>query len=276
MPRKALPVEVGKRYGMLTLLKDLNVSPRKVLVKCDCGNEEEKYLTSLSTGKQTMCSQCSPRGAEKELTGKRFGRLLVIGEVRKDTKRGKKKAWKSLCDCGKEVVTLTAELLNGNVAGCGHSCSALKHPLRNTPTYTSWVKMLSRCRGDYDNIKDCWVDVQVCDYWNPDKGGSFENFAEDMGERPEGMTLNRVRGSKIYSKETCEWATLSVQSYDQRISIFNTSGKTGVYWRKDRNCWAAQISVNNKTLTLYNGESFEDAVKAREEAELKYYGFTKE
>lgn len=277
MGRKAVPVQVGAKYGNLEVIRDLETRPRKVLVRCSCGKEEHKYLTVLTTGKQTQCSSCSPKGLEKELKGQRFGRLFVLEESYKINGKGKRlKAWKTVCDCGNVCVVLTASLMSGNTKGCGHDCKALIHPLRGTPTQVSWSKMMSRVNGHYDSVKDCWVDVTVCDRWNPSKGGSFENFAEDMGPRPEGCTLNRVRGAKIYSKETCEWATLSLQSFDQRRSNNNTSGRTGVRWRKDRNVWEAVITVDKKVIQLYYGESFEMAVKAREEAEVKYYGFTKE
>lgn len=182
--------------------------------------------------------------------------------------------WKCSCDCGKEVVRELYKLLTTNPKICSHTCRALIHPLRDTPTYKSWQKMLARTR--YEEYEEWHSDVTVCDRWDNRKGGSFENFVEDMGERPEGSTLNRINGSKIYSPETCEWATLSLQSYDQKKSKVNTSGRTGVSWNKRTNKWVATIKKNRKSKYLYSGDSFELACKAREKAELEMYGFTKE
>lgn len=134
--------------------------------------------------------------------------------------------------------------------------------------------MLSRAKGSY--YDEWYADVTVCDRWNPAAGGSFDNFVEDMGERPSGTSLNRKRSSNLYSKETCEWATLSMQSFDQKLSSDNKSGRTGVKWRDERGKWVAEIKYNGKNMQLYYGDSFEEACKKREEAELKYYGFTKE
>jgi hypothetical protein len=149
-----------------------------------------------------------------------------------------------------------------------------KHGMYGTPTYRSWSKLCSRTRSD--DYAEWHGDVDICPRWDVSLGGSFEHFLEDMGERPEGMTINRINGAKVYSKETCEWATLSLQSYDQKRNKHNTSGRTGVRFRADRGVWIAQICKDNENIPLYYGESFDEAVKSREEAELKYYGFTKE
>ena len=121
-----------------------------------------------------------------------------------------------------------------------------------------------------------YSDVVVCDRWNPRSGGSFENFVEDMGERPEGMTLNRVNGARYILRKIANG--LHTQS---KTTMFverrtNKSGRSGVKWRDDRQVWEARITKNGKITILYYGSSFEEACKAREKAELELYGFTKE
>ena len=150
----------------------------------------------------------------------------------------------------------------------------MRHGYYGTPTHNSWRKMLSRCRSEH--YAQYYNDVEVCDRWDTRKGGNFLNFLEDMGEKPEGKTLNRVGSSKIYSKDTCEWADLSMQSYDTKRKSHNKSGRTGVKFREDRGVWEARITYKKKIKILYYGDSFQDACKAREEAELEYYGFNKE
>jgi len=151
--------------------------------------------------------------------------------------------------------------------GVGHNTS--------NPTYSTWSEVLRRCldpkRKAYKEYGG--VGVVVCDRWNTKKGGSFLNFLEDMGERPEGMTLNRVHGNKLYSKETCEWASYSVQCFDQKLKVTNTSGVTGVSWDRSKNKWVAYISVQKKRICLGDRDCFQDAVALREDAELKYFGF---
>ena len=57
-------------------------------------------------------------------------------------------------------------------------------------------------------------------------------------------------------------------SYNRDISVSNTSGCTGVY--KVRNKWTANITVHYKTIYLGAFDSYEEAVKARRDAEVKY------
>lgn len=207
-----------------------------------------------------------------DLAGMRFG-TLTAKERAVPRPEGQAYKWLCLCDCGKVVSVSAGNLRNGHTKSCGLSCSMKVHHLRGTPTETSWKKMLSRVQ---DPNLVWYKDVTVCDRWNPSKGGSFENFVEDMGERPEGCTLNRIRGANMYSKDTCEWATLSVQSFDRKPDPRNTSGKTGVKWREDKQRWEARIGVDNEVIILYFGDSYDLAVRARKEAELKYYGFIKQ
>ena len=68
--------------------------------------------------------------------------------------------------------------------------------------------MRERCR--LGNAKN-YANVNVCDRWD-----EFWNFVEDMGERPEGHTLDRLNNEKGYSPDNCRWTTKSQQSYNRR------------------------------------------------------------
>lgn len=113
--------ETGKRYGYLTVIQraENTKEGRAVwLCKCDCGNEVKvlgKHLRSGNT-KSCGCYKKEKPGMRADLTGKRFGRLLVLGEPQVGT-RGT--IWKCLCDCGTICYKVSADLVHGNTKSCG-------------------------------------------------------------------------------------------------------------------------------------------------------------
>lgn len=273
MVAKAEIIELGTTYGELTLIEEVSAvcASRRFLCECSCGRFEVKYLTTIKNGKQDCCRECSKKRRRVDLTGKRFGLLTVIKESDKPNKYYNSQ-WECRCDCGNVIVTGRATLQQGTTSSCGLSCALKVNPLIKSPTWNSWWTMIQRCRQGRKNYEN----VSVCERWEPRLGGTFENFVEDMGIRPEGRTLNRIHCADVYSKETCEWATLSLQGFDKSRSKENTSGRTGVGWDKSRGLWEAAIGYEGRKIYLGRFTDFEEACEAREKAELELYGFTKE
>lgn len=211
-----------------------------------------------------------------DLTGQRFGKLLVISRDMTPHK-SKDTRWRCICDCGNHSSPRAADLKDKKAVtcGCGRLEKVIKHKLSHSATYKSWGAMLGRCLNPNNTTYKLYggAGIVVCDRWNTGNGGSFLNFLEDMGERPEGKTLNRTHGNKVYSKETCEWATLSIQAFDQKLSSNNTSGVTGVNWKSNQNTWRAMITFQGEQIHLGHTKTFEEAVQLREDAEIKYFGF---
>lgn len=160
----------------------------------------------------------SKLGECENLKGKRFGRLLALRMADLDTNKYAK--WICRCDCGNTKIVFASNLKSGHTKSCG--CLNLEliktrfitHGMRNTKTYKSYRNMLVRCLNpNHDNYKLYGGrGVKVCDNWL----GSFENFYQDMGERPIGMTLDRIDPDGDYCKENCRWATQQKQCVNRR------------------------------------------------------------
>lgn len=274
-----MPVKdiTNHKFGKLTAVRRTGEKKHSASIwecLCDCGNTHFVPINYLTTGDTTSCGCNKWKGNPKDLTGMRFGRLVAIERLEPSPNAGY--FWSCKCDCGNITKVTIGNLNGGHTKSCGCllTDATTTHGMSATSTYRSYKKMLARTR--HEEYEDYYSDVVVCDRWDTYKGGSFENFLEDMGERPKGTSLNRINGAKEYSPENCEWASYSVQTFDQKQRKGNKSGRTGVKWREARQVWEARISKDYKIILLYYGPSFEEACKAREEAELKYYGFTKE
>lgn len=85
--------------------------------------------------------------------------------------------------------------------------------MKQTPTYNSWRGMKQRCLNPNHEHYSRYGGrgITVCKAWL-----KFENFLEDMGERPLGKTLERKDNDKGYSKANCCWATRRVQRLNQQ------------------------------------------------------------
>lgn len=217
----------------------------------------------------------------KDLTGLVFDRLTVVefAEWRIEPAGQKKALWLCQCSCGKEIKAHQSNLLRGHTKSCGclRADTITKHGMVYSPEYKSHREMLNRCTNPNDTGFDYYGGrgIGICERWLEEMPQGFLNFYEDMGPS-NGLTLERIDVNKDYSPENCKWDTKSNQSYNTRIKSHNTSGRTGVTWDKSRDKWVAQIGYMGKVISLGRFDSFEDAVKAREEAELKYFGRNKE
>jgi hypothetical protein len=91
--------------------------------------------------------------------------------------------------------------------------------------------MKRRCYSETDVEHESYRSrgIKVCDRWLH----SFENFLADMGERPEGKTLDRIDNKGGYIPENCRWATRSEQQRNkENTKLYEYKGKTGplIYW----------------------------------------------
>lgn len=156
-------------------------------------------------------------------------------------------------------------------------CNECQKKYRRTAAYWILDGAKQRCYNPKNSKYEYYGNkgITVCDKWLAISYFGVRNFLEDMGERPEGTSIDRIDVNGNYCKENCRWASPSVQGYNQTKRSTNTSGVTGVYWNSRREQWEAKITVKNEDKYLGSGVDFNEVVKIRKEAELKYFGVNK-
>lgn len=212
----------------------------------------------------------------KNITGENFGKWTAIEkDVSTDGPY-----WLCICECGCKRSVVIYDLINEKSKSCGCVSSermanaARTHGMSSTRFIRIWRTMLRRCYEtkfpQYDNYGG--RGIIVCEDWH-----DFNNFKNDMFDTyNDWLSIDRIDVNGNYCKENCRWVNYSTQAYNKRKVNTNTSGRTGVSFHNKMKKWAAKITKDKKQIHLGYYNEFEDAVKARESAELYYYGVNKE
>lgn len=156
-----------------------------------------------------------------DMTGKRYGRMVVIGSPGSDS-RGEK-SWLCVCDCGNNKITTGYRLRKGLTASCGCLSKELTaernatHRKSGTPIYGVWNSMIQRCINENSASFENYGrrGISVCKRWM-----KFENFLEDMGDPPAGHSIDREDNNGNYEPSNCRWSTQDVQANNKRSSRF--------------------------------------------------------
>ncbi len=160
-------------------------------------------------------------------SGDKYGRLTIIKEIEPHIEPSgyNRRKFNCLCECGNETNVLLSSLRTNNTTSCG--CynkekfieRITSHKLLNHPLYQTWLNMKQRCyNSNLKRYKD-WGGrgIKVCDRWL----NSFENFLSDMGEKPEGTTLDRIDNNGNYEPSNCRWATPKEQIKNRRKKLID-------------------------------------------------------
>lgn len=310
MPLKDLTGKQFGQLIVLYRTKDhITKNGRSVVMwhcKCSCGNYVDIMGDCLKSGHTKSCG-CYRKKATSErsfvnLTGETFGRLTVLQQAENYiSPKGKEESqWMCQCICGNVCVVRNSALRSGNTQSCG--CLLEETKIKNIEIIHQKLKKyntydLSGEYGigyseegnvfyfdleDYDKIKDY--------YWNyhdkkdhhvigritdskTNKQIPLHRFIMNVDENLD-LVVDHINTHhpEDNRKANLRIVTSSENQMNRKLAKNNTSGTTGVLWDKRNNLWMAYIGINYKTITLGYYKIKEDAIKARKEAEEKYFG----
>lgn len=205
----------------------------------------------------------------QDLTGKRYGRLLVLRyKGRRITPANYFYYWECQCDCGNISIHQRGNLQSGHSKSCGclevenrsdinakFSASRSTHGRTKTSEFTIWQGILERCNNpntiNYNRYGG--RGISICERWL----NSFENFLEDMGERPSKRhSIDRINNDGNYEPSNCRWATPSEQALNSSRCL------TAKNYYKVRYGWEAQISRQGVAYYLGRFRTENDAKEA--------------
>lgn len=190
------------------------------------------------------------------MAGKQYGRWTVLNFSGAYSRSGTRKRtfWKCRCSCGQK-----RDVDGGNLrAGLSVSCGCFKieqtkllkrkhfingrHYNSHDKTYSCWCVLKRRCTdknfigySDYGGRG-----ITFCERWK-----KFENFLADMGDKPKGMTIERIDNDGDYEPLNCKWATIEEQNNNTSQCVFIE--KDGL--RLTISQWAKKLGM--RYLTLY-------------------------
>lgn len=223
-----------------------------------------------------------------DLTGQRFGRLIVLQRAENKIHPSGQAAtsWFCICNCGNTTIATSSDLKKGNVKSCGclqDEINSLTHKKYNKyKLFDGYVEMFTSKNevfyvdaDDFDRVKDvCWFKDQH-GYLVGYRDGEYIQLHRLVTNCPENMIVDHIGGSTTIHdnrKSNLRIVTHSQNSMNRALAINNTSGITGVSWDNQMGKWRVQIGINRERKHLGLYDDFDDAVKVRKEAEEKYFG----
>ena len=203
----------------------------------------------------------------KDLTGEKIGRLTVIKRV--ENNKANNAQWLCQCECGKEIITTTANLKRRHSKSCGclrkeHTSGInnnfYKHGMYNTKLYQTWHNMKQRCfnknSSHYKNYGG--RGIKVCDEWL--EFMNFYNWAMS-NEYSEGLTIDRIDVNGNYEPDNCRWVDNKTQCNNKRNNhLITYNGKTHTMME-----WSRLLNIKYDVLRfrLKRGWDIEKALTER-------------
>lgn len=205
---------------------------------------------------------------ETEVEALRYGRLEILAKA---SSRNGQVYMLCRCDCGKEKEIALSSLKRGFTQSCGcyrreKGPGNQSHKQSYTRTYKSWLSMRQRCLNPnnpaYKNYGG--RGITIAPEWD-----SFAQFLADMGDAPDGMSIERIDNDKGYGPDNCRWANRLEQARNTRkCRPITHNGET-----KTISEWAEQYGLKSSTLSqrIRNGWDMERALS---QSPLAYHNRT--
>ena len=202
--------------------------------------------------------------------GDKFGALEVV-KLKSSKRYGKQWFHTCRCACGSIREYSGCHLATGATKSCGcvrakkSSRRLTKHGYAETKTYKIWKGIKRRCynKNDLSYSRYGGAGIKMQESWK----NSFVKFLNDMGECPEGLSIDRIDGSKGYFKSNCRWANIFEQAWNHKS---RTRLPKGVR-KLPSGSYAAHITARYVYRYLGSFATLNEAVRARKEAEDKYF-----
>ena len=185
-----------------------------------------------------------------DLTGQRFGRLVVIGV---DDRGTRKTYFNCQCDCGNVKSVRADSLIAGMIRSCGclkkeqdrtNLTAAHTHKQSGTRLYQIWQGIKKRCYNPHDARYDRYGGrgIKVCDEWRDDFQ-SFYDWAMQNGYQ-ETLTIDRIDNDGDYCPENCRWSDSQEQARNRSSNIKITIGNA----TKTLTEWCEIFEVDSKVV----------------------------
>lgn len=158
----------------------------------------------------------------QDLTGQKFGRLMVIGRYGKyKFPSGQQQIiWLCECECGNKLKVFARNLKTGNTQSCGclRQDIGTKHGLWGSKVYKCWGNMLSRCFNPNMTEYKHWGGrgITVCDEWRNDFKAFYDYVSKLQHFGEKGYSLDRINNDGNYEPNNVRWATAKEQSNNQQ------------------------------------------------------------